>query len=796
VAAPGSGDSLTTERWRHIEELFHAALALDGTARREYLESACGGDTELRRQVESLIYSVSAPDSAGVLTAAIGRAARNTLELPVGERIGAYEIVRKIGAGGMGAVYLASRADDQYQKNVAIKFLEGPATADVLARFRLERQILADLEHPNIARLMDGSEMSGVPYLVMEYVDGLPIDEWVRRHEPPLASLLKLFSEVCSAVSFAHRHQIVHRDIKPANILVTADGVPKLLDFGIAKMLTSEIPGGLTGATQRVMTPEYASPEQVRGDLITTLTDVYSLGLVLYEILAGRPPFQVDSTRPLDAARAICEQEPEKPSLAVARGRRRELKGDLDNIVLMAIRKEPSRRYASVDDLASDIRRFLEGRPVHARRDTVADRAGKFLRRHRMPAGVTAAALVLLAFTMLRIHAEHSRAEAGIREVREMASSLLFEFDGALRNLPGSTAARRTVVMRALEYLARLEKTTGNNPEIESELADAYSKVGYIQFDLKPPSLYEPEAARESALKEISVREGRAAGAAPRDRARLASVYFRLADLERRLGHAEAQDAARRRALSLAAALPNDLSDSNVAAALVASRLELMRSAGTAQARMRLGNEAVEFADHSSARGNAERAARLRAIYARVDVLNVVLGPDLTGDLRAQLLALRKSAESLLNAFLERAPDDVDARGWADRLDEVVCRARFVDPAESLAACRRVESNMRSVVAADPQDLSSFLSLSANYGEVGRRLVAAGKPDEAAKEFEQGLAMTETAWRLRPGDNNIRRNLILYCGDLNNLAPRLREPGAAEELRRQVTSAMALAKGR
>lgn len=784
MAAPGRDESLRADRWRRIEELFHAAIDLDESSRCEYLESACGDDASLRRHVESLIFSVQEPDSSGVLTGAVGRAARNTLELSPGERAGAYRITRKIGAGGMGGVYLASRADDQYQQNVAIKFLAGPVTGGVLAHFRLERQILAGLEHPHIARLLDGGEADGVPYLVMEYVDGVPLDEYVRRHKPSLADILKLFCDICGAVSFAHGRLVVHRDIKPTNILVTADGVPKLLDFGIAKILASDAPGGLTRATERVMTPEYASPEQVRGDAITTATDVYSLGLVLYEIVAGERPLPVDSARPLDTARTICEQEAPKPSAVAAGKRRRELKGDMDTIVLKALRKEPSRRYVSVDAFADDVRRYLEGYPVRARRDNAAYRAGKFLRRHRIPSVVATVALALLTFTVFRIRAERERAQGGFQEVREMANSFLFEFEGAIRNLPGSTAARRLVVARGLEYLARLEKIAGNDTGLERELADAYSKIGHIQYDRKPPSLYDVEAARESALKEVALRERLAANGTAQDRARLASAYFRLVEMESPLRHREAAEAARRRALSLAAGLPKDASDADIVAALIARQIELMHAnPGDAAAQFAHGEEAVALADRATTGGKGERPRAIRAVSARVEVVNLMVNANgrLDDKILAPVVALGRSAESLLRDLFRQAPDDVDARGLADRLDEAFCRMRSPDPAEALAACRRVEATLRPVVAADSQDLSSFLSLSASYGEIGRYLKEAGKPDQAAKELEQGLAMTEAAWRLRAGDPEIRRHLILYCEELGDMMMGLRRPAKARD---------------
>ena len=331
-----------------------------------------------------------------------------------GRRLGAYRITREIGHGGMGSVYLAARADDVFHKEVAIKIVRmGVANADLLRRFHQEREILASLDHPAISRVIDGgSTEDGLPYLVMDYVDGRPIDAWCDEHQLNVSERLKLFRAVCAAVQHAHQRLVLHRDIKPAHILVTVNGDVKLLDFGIAKLFADDglvrtLPETETGT--RIMTPEYASPEQARGDAVHTASDVYALGVVLYELLTGHWPYGTRGRRPYEVIRAICDEEPMRPSSAVspmeeapraimAEGSvdalRRRLEGDLDNILLKALEKDASRRYTSVAQFSEDIRRHLEGFPVSARRDTVAYRAQKFVRRHRI--GVAAAAIILM----------------------------------------------------------------------------------------------------------------------------------------------------------------------------------------------------------------------------------------------------------------------------------------------------------------------------------------------------------------------------------------------------------------
>jgi serine/threonine protein kinase len=405
---------MTPDRWKEIEEVFQTALDLPPVERRGYIAEACAGDDTLREQVEAL---VAQHDAAGefIETPALDVVAlrpppdqsaaapmtESFVDPSIGRRIGAYRITREIGRGGMGAVYLAERADSEFRLSVAVKLIKrGMDTDFILRRFRNERQILASLDHPHIARLLDGGTTEdGLPYFVMEYIEGLPIYRYCDERKLTLRERLALFRKVCDAVHYAHRNLVIHRDIKPSNILVTPDGKPKLLDFGIAKVLNPEIAEAITldptATAMRLMTPEYASPEQVQGLRVTPATDVYSLGILLYELLTGHRPYRLRNRAPHDIARVICEDEPPNPSVRItspddllpapaqaedhttlsylywSRGStveslRRELAGDLDNIVMKALRKEPERRYQTAEELRDDITRYLEGRPVLA----------------------------------------------------------------------------------------------------------------------------------------------------------------------------------------------------------------------------------------------------------------------------------------------------------------------------------------------------------------------------------------------------------------------------------------------
>ncbi|MDB4949565.1 MAG: hypothetical protein JWM27_2214 [Gemmatimonadetes bacterium] len=391
-------------RWERVDAVLDAALDLGAGERGAFLDGACGSDAALRAEVEQLLRCCGEAD--GFLESPASGLGAALVAAPEPEmRIGPYRTLGVVGRGGMGVVYLAERDDEHFRMRVAVKVLpRGMEGGQAVRRFLEERQILARLQHPGIARLLDGGVTEdGLPYFVMEYVEGTRLDRYCDARGMGLRERLALFCRVCEAVEYAHRNLVVHRDIKPANVLVTAAGEVKLLDFGIAR-LTEPGPGARehTGTGRGWMTPEFASPEQVRGEPVTTESDVYALGVVLYRLLAGRSPYEPTGRTPHEVERSILEAEPPRPSDTVqsvggtedARRLRRRLRGDLDAIVLRAMRKEPERRYPSAEALRQDVLRHLDGRPVEARAGTRRYRAGRFVRRHR--AAVGAAAVLLL----------------------------------------------------------------------------------------------------------------------------------------------------------------------------------------------------------------------------------------------------------------------------------------------------------------------------------------------------------------------------------------------------------------
>lgn len=546
---------MNVETWQQMKSVFHTAIELTPEDREAFLAQACNGNGELRLQVDRLLKSHHDAgeflrEPAMVEAGAISREGRlraTDKEEYLGRRIGPYEIIRELGHGGMGTVFLAVRADDQYRKQVAIKLVNrGMDTDLILRRFMMERQILANLEHPNIAQLLDGgSTTDGLPYFLMEYIDGLPLTNYCDAQRFTTTKRLELFRQVCGALQYAHQNLVVHRDIKPSNILVTAEGVPKLLDFGIAKLLSpgwDAETGEATASMVRLMTPEYASPEQFRGTSITTSSDVYSLGVVLYELLSGCHPFRI-AGRQNGPVQLNSLEDPLKPSAAITRLEqvrptadppasmitpqsigevrdgtvdklRRRLSGDLDNIVLKALRKEPARRYASVQEFSEDIRRHLEGLPVAATPDTLGYRARKFVRRNKAGA-LAAAAIILTLLTATGIttwqarvaRRERDNAERRFSQVRQLANKVLFEYHDQVVKLSGSVSLRQQMIKDALGYLDNLAIEGGNDVGLQREVAAAYQKVGDVQGNPYGSNLGDIEGALDSYHKALRIRE-------------------------------------------------------------------------------------------------------------------------------------------------------------------------------------------------------------------------------------------------------------------------------------------------
>jgi len=504
--------------WNAIDEIFQAALTVPAGDRSAWVAGRCGDDEATAREVASLLRAHER--STGFLeppAQVAADAVRPSLE---GARIGPYELVRELGHGGMGTVYLGRRTDGAFDHEVAVKLTHSPVpSTEIARRFDAERRILASLSHRNIVTLLDGGTTpSGHPYLITEYIDGPPITVFARERRLSLEERLRTFRQVCGAVHAAHQHGIVHRDLKPANILVTADGSVKVLDFGIAKLVTP----GLADQAQAVthvapMTPSYASPEQLRGQAVTTASDVYALGVVLFELVAGVRPREVEgSTAEASIATAL-----EGPSVWPSRKARaatdlpydaRRIEGDLDAIVLKAMREEPDERYGSADELSRDIGRLLDGHPVVARKPSFGYLAAKLARRHLVAVAVAlvavtgvVAALGVALWQRQQADAARTVAEARATDLRKLAGTLIFTLDDVVRS-KGPTEARKLIVSEALAYLNALAATSPD-PALSIELAEGYLRVGDIQGNTSTANLGDPVGAAASARRALALAE-------------------------------------------------------------------------------------------------------------------------------------------------------------------------------------------------------------------------------------------------------------------------------------------------
>jgi serine/threonine-protein kinase len=496
-----------TDRFRRVDSIFDAAVDIPPGERTAFIDRECGDDAALRAEVLELVRAYHRSDS--VLESPAARLAAPLLESaaaatgPVPDMIGPFRVVREIGRGGMGRVFLGERADGQFEQRVAIKLIQHGAPG-VLRRFVDERRILARLEHPGIARLVDGGiTESGLPYFAMELVDGEPIDRYCDTHALTLDQRLTLFGAVCDAVAYAHQHLVIHRDIKPSNILVTPDGKVKLLDFGIAKLIGAQGDEDVTRTRFSVMTPEFAAPEQIRGEPVSTATDVYSLGVLLYLLVTGERVYDIRGKSPAEVERIVCDEVPPKPSVRSRQIARGQLRGDLDLIVMTAVQKLPERRYQSPTALAQDLDRFRHGHAILARPDSAPYRLRKFVGRHRTAVALAALLLLALAGAVARERALRSAAEVQARKAREVEDFLVGVFDvadpNAWRETEGGSVTARELLDRGAR---RVDSTLTGQVEVQAELRNVLGRV-YTNLGLydRATPLLRASLAQRTALR-------------------------------------------------------------------------------------------------------------------------------------------------------------------------------------------------------------------------------------------------------------------------------------------------------
>jgi len=508
---------MESEKWQLVKRLFAESIETERASRPSFLNAACGNDDELHREIESLLAEYDETSGEFERNAVNFPAAFNSInEKYAGRAFGHFSIIREIGSGGMGTVFLAERSDGEFEQKIALKVIRTTLLdKETERRFRRERQILANLNHPHIAKLLDGGiSLDGEPYLAMEYVEGQTLLDFANVHDLSPKERLQIFLKICSAVSYAHQNLTIHRDIKPTNILVPENGEPKLLDFGLAKILDENLfETDRTATAYRAFTPAYASPEQFLGKSVTTLTDVYSLGVVLYELLTGRKPFDFDG-RSLDEIIRTLSDDTEPPMLSETK-KLSELKGDLDNIAAKALQKEPDRRYRSVEELMNDIDRYLCGLPVSARPATLAYRTAKLFRRNKIVVSAAAvvflslfAALIITLWQFNETRKERDLAQERFNDVRRLSNSLLFEIAPSIERLSGSVGAREIIISRAIEYLDNLALQSQNDLQLQAELASAYQKIGDLQGNPANPNFIMLDEAIKNYEKSLAIRNG------------------------------------------------------------------------------------------------------------------------------------------------------------------------------------------------------------------------------------------------------------------------------------------------
>jgi tRNA A-37 threonylcarbamoyl transferase component Bud32 len=728
-----------------LEQLYDAAVELPPPDRARFLDEQCQGDDDLRRELTAMLGDAASGFTKAVEHAAAA-AAGDGGSWP-GRKLGPYRVVRLIGQGGMGAVYEGVR-EDAFEKRVAIKLVKYSFDSDVARRrFERERQILARLDHPNIARLLDGGDCEGLPYLVMEFVEGGPL--LAAASALNISEKLRLFRQILSAVAYAHRNLIVHRDLKPANILVSGSGEPKLLDFGIARLVeedTTGRPGPHTMTAAAMMTPDYASPEQVKGESAAVASDIYSLGAILFELLCGARPHRLESYSAAEIYQTICEKEPRAPSQAATDPRnQRELRGDLDTLVLHAMARDPAARYRSADAFSAEIERFLDGRPLTVRPASALERGWKFVKRNRLAVGAGLALVASLFGGIAVSTIEARRAQRRFDQVRELANTFLFQFYDQVTPLAGSTAVRASIVDTARKYLDGLEKDAGNDEGLILELAQAYQRLGDVQGRLGTSNLGQLDEARRSyqRARDLYARLPVTRESPPDVRRKVADVLFASSRLEFDTYHEDAAEPFSRLALELLGGddAPTRMLHAAGERSLGAIR---MKQGRTAEALTLMESARQTLVDlRSSGYADKNLPAEIATTEERLARTRVVAG-DLDGALSTFLELLRHT-----EPCDEHAPPGSACRTLAVRLSSTadiygaLDRPNLGEPEKAAVLYEQALHIHERIAAQDTQDRQARFDVAGRYGKLGD-VVWRSDPKRAIDLYERALATAKT----------------------------------------------------
>jgi tetratricopeptide (TPR) repeat protein/tRNA A-37 threonylcarbamoyl transferase component Bud32 len=762
---------MTDPYWQRVEAIFHAALERPPSARTAFVRDQCGGDAVIEAEVREILEGYETQDRLN------GQPDGNAGQL----RFGAFEAVHKIGEGGMGVVYLGRRLED-FEQQAAIKVISGtPAEMALLGeRFRQERQILAGLEHPNIARLLDGGVTSaGQSFLLMEYVEGVPLDRYCDDRGLTIRQRLDLFRKICAAVHFAHQHLVIHRDLKPSNILVNAHGEPKLLDFGIAKLLSdpAESSGSALTITSRMfLTPQYASPEQIRGVPSTVASDVYSLGVVLYQLLTSRTPFSNTATAPAEMIAAILTGEIPRPSAMAPENIKPRLRGDLDGILVKALARHPEDRYGSAEHLSEDIRRHLEGRPVSAVEGTRLYVARKFVRRNRAAAGF--AALVVLALVggltatlwQARVaERERGLAEQRFSDARKLANYLLFPLYDSIQSLPGSLPVRAEMAAQSLQYLDRLAAAKSSDSALRLELAEGYLRLGAI---LEAPvgsgdSLGDTGKALEVDRKSIALLEPLSAenGSDAKVQQDLAQAHQLLGDVLNLRGKPDEGIAQLNRAIAifdrLHALNPRDLESLLGAGRALVALGDAVSGRGGGYIAMASAGGALPAANEAIARFQD-------ALYHSPGENRALLGLAQASNLKGNLVVAGKNVAQGLPVYelgldaLRRLPPAARQSPESQALEARLLTAigfgeeetgRYGEAIATLAPAQVI---LDRAAAADPKNATNALRQVNLYRTLAFAYQNSGRTKEAIENYRQTIRILDGATAIDPARQSFR----------------------------------------
>lgn len=805
---------MNPEQWERIKQIFQHVVDLPVSERDAFLRRECHDDEALASTIRNMIQADSEASAFLEKPATIGSILSHDTPAGIdrtGTQIGGYTVTGILGEGGMGTVYRAEKDDETFRRTVAIKIVRhGMDTKSILQRFYTERRILANLEHPNIARLIDGGMTGdGLPYFIMEYIDGIPIIDYCDQKKATIKERLQLFVKVCETVQYAHNNLIVHRDLKPSNILVTHEGNVKLLDFGIAKMLTPDDDNDtptITSAGFPVMTPQYASPEQIRGERITTASDVYSLGVLLYELLSGYRPYEFKTRTPGEIEQTISKTEVIKPSTRISKGGtvkeleavcrarslnhdrlRRELTGDLDNMVMMALRKESDRRYQSTGQLLDDIHRYGNNLPVSARPDTVFYRTSKFVRRHSY--SVAAALLIALILTPATVVSVHQARIANIErqktllrfnDVRNLANRLIFDLHDSIADLPGSTESRQLLVAMGLDYLNNLASEPHDEPELLRELALAYQRIGDVQGNPTNANLGDTEGAFQSYEMALSLANDLITRQPddPGARLTLAIVSEKMADVLAWRGEIEkAVDYAERSQSILSALAEKSPGDTELRRALAVSYIKIGDYSGNPNLPS-LQDKERALDNYYRARDILEYAYELDPmnfrirrytglIYERIGIVE-----NARNNHRESLSAFETSLhvrKSLADEYTMHTDIKRDLAVGYEQIGKVYISMNL--PEEAIDHMKSAMRIFKELVDADPNNFQAWLSFSISYINAGDALRAAGNNssggNSAISYYEESRRILTDLRQEDPNNAQVNRLLNVVANRLN-----------------------------